>query len=71
MHLFHGHVQISETQQMNIYEHLVQHPPYGKHLTNDNDCYHHSSEYVLCTAVLLSVKLGQGYLLGRILTRLK
>lgn len=47
MHLFHGHVQISETQQMNIYEHLVQHPLYGKHLTNDNDCYHHSSEYVL------------------------
>lgn len=71
MHLFHDGMFKSVKQQMNIYEHLVQHPPYGKHLTNDNDCYHHSSEYVLCASVLLSVKLGQGYLLGRILTRLK
>lgn len=62
---------ISAIQWINKHEHLARHLTHSKHSTNDDDYYHYNSEHVLHISVLLSVKLGQDYLLGRILVLLK
>ena len=59
-------LRISEIGWINKYEHLAQHLPCRKYSTHDKNYCYHNSEHILCTSVLLSVKLGQEYLLGRI-----